>query len=375
MSSRSVEEATPESPASNLATSKDNFYRPLGFFHATRTTSTTGNGHLAELSSWNSRASRKHRITPAIARLGRDTGEKLQDLKSSARQVVGQRLKHPSTRLKPHLTWDVSFWVAVVFVLGSTAWIVNGFYLFLPLVNIGGDHLTAAAWWAFVGGTLFEIGSYLMVVEALNCNHEELFGPALWELVRGPRSRGSNERLSTDDANKTNRKGRYRWIGLGDVHELGYLACSIQLFGASIFWVSTITGLPHVIPNLTSDPSVPIADIFYWTPQVIGGTGFIISSILLMLEVQTAWWKPNLTSLGWHIAVWNLIGALGFTLCGAFGYGALNSTKVNYQSVLSTFWGSFAFEIGSVIQLWETLWRESPDRNSESSPETETSSE
>ncbi len=40
--------------------------------------------------------------------------------------------------------------------------------------------------------------------------------------------------------------------------------------------------------------------------------------------------------------------------------------QANYQSVMSTFWGSFAFMIGSVIQQWETLWREDPDANSNS---------
>ena len=38
-------------------------------------------------------------------------------------------------------------------------------------------------WIAFVGGTAFEVGSYLMVVEALNTGHEQLFGPALWGLL------------------------------------------------------------------------------------------------------------------------------------------------------------------------------------------------
>lgn len=59
-----------------------------------------------------------------------------------------------------------------------------------------------------------------------------------------------------------------------------------------------------------------------------------------------------------QVAFWNLVGAIGFTLCGALGYAAVASSKANYQSILSTFWGSWAFMIGSVIQLWETLWRE-----------------
>ena len=82
-----------------------------------------------------------------------------------------------------------------------------------------------------------------------------------------------------------------------------------------------------------------------------------------------------------HVGVWNLVGAIGFTLCGALGYASFASSgvstcflsvtfipnsvlfvpgQVNYQSVLSTFWGSWAFLIGSVMQLWESLWREDP---------------
>ena len=62
--------------------------------------------------------------------------------------------------------------------------------------------------------------------------------------------------------------------------------------------VSNRTGLPNVIPGLPEDPPTVITDVFYWTPQVLGGTGFIISSILLMIEVSKKWWLPNLTSMG-----------------------------------------------------------------------------
>jgi hypothetical protein len=53
--------------------------------------------------------------------------------------------------------------------------------------------------------------------------------------------------------------------------------------------------------------------------------------------------------------VWNFIGAVGFTLCGALGYATASSSKVLYQSDLSTFWGGWAFLIGSVIQLYEAV--------------------
>lgn len=72
-----------------------------------------------------------------------------------------------------------------------------------------------------------------------------------------------------------------------------------------------------------------------------------------MLETQTAWWKPNFGSMGWHIGAWNFLGGIGFTLSGAFGYKP--TSWALYQSACSTFWGSFAFLIGSVIQWYESL--------------------
>jgi hypothetical protein len=130
-----------------------------------------------------------------------------------------------------------------------------------------------------------------------------------------------------------------------------------------VFWISTVTGIPNVI----NQNNTALVDGIYWTPQVIGGSGFIIAryvnfrlpvnqSVLFMLETQPAWYviRP-FHSLGWHVGFWNLIGALGFTLCGAFGYSS--QSWAQYQSALSTFWGSWAFLIGSIAQWVEALNR------------------
>lgn len=79
---------------------------------------------------------------------------------------------------------------------------------------------------------------------------------------------------------------------------------------------------------------------------MVGGSGFIISSTLIMIEVQERWYAPNLKSLGWHIGFWNLVGAIGFTLCGALGFGigrAGAGAGLEYASTLATFIGSWAF--------------------------------
>ena len=140
------------------------------------------------------------------------------------------------------------------------------------------------------------------------------------------------------------------------------------MFGATIFWISGFTALPPIYNALTTTPAVNGA---YLAPQVIGGSGFIVSGILFMVETQQKWYLPAPKVLGWHIGAWNLIGVsflicrfqaclltclkgIGFTLCGALGFAMANSGAV-YQGSLATFWGSWCFLIGSTIQWFEAL--------------------
>jgi hypothetical protein len=58
--------------------------------------------------------------------------------------------------------------------------------------------------------------------------------------------------------------------------ELGFLAGFVQLWAATIFWISGFTGLPEMQNIIMSTPR--LLNGSFWTPQVIGGCGFIISS-------------------------------------------------------------------------------------------------
>lgn len=87
--------------------------------------------------------------------------------------------------------------------------------------------------------------------------------------------------------------------------EIGFLACLSQMVGATVFWISGFTALPAIYDRLTTPAALNGA---YWAPQVIGGTGFIISGTLFMLETQKKWYMPAFGVLGWHIGAWNLIG-------------------------------------------------------------------
>ncbi|WWC67354.1 uncharacterized protein I206_101262 [Kwoniella pini CBS 10737] len=345
----------------------------------------TGNSNA----SWNSRRARKGRYSTKVHNI-HYTKSSLNDLENEEPSIQSNtfsRIKKEESKLQFNLKLDITFWLAIAFTLGSMVWVVNGFLVFLPILRPSLDipsYTKTASATAFLGGSIFEIGAYLGILEVLNRGKEIHFNSSFGKLLHhrrkqqpestiksdivkskhkhGNTSFNTSTETSQDDLPISN-KNKFIWWGKPMWHDMGYLAALIQFFAATIFWISTLTGLPGVIPGFSEgEGSIAIIDIFFWTPQVIGGTGFIISSLILMIEVQKKWYLPNLTEIGWWVGVWNLIGAIGFTLCGALGY-SLNS-KAIYQSGLSTYWGSWAFLIGSICQVYEAIWREPESDNS-----------
>lgn len=79
--------------------------------------------------------------------------------------------------------WDISWLVAYIFTWGSVVWVLNGLFTFLPLAQpawtFWGEALTGGGVTAFVGCCIFEIGSALLLLEAVNTNREGCFGWAV----------------------------------------------------------------------------------------------------------------------------------------------------------------------------------------------------
>ncbi|KAL2374709.1 integral membrane protein, variant [Blastomyces gilchristii SLH14081] len=288
--------------------------------------------------------------------------------------------------------WDISYVTAVVFAFGSIVWVIDSFFVFLPLVQpkseLKYETLSAGGVSAFVGATIFEVGSILLVLEAINIHDTGCFGWALEHVLsekgesllriypdpkncthhhvnkRNLVGRGGRETPSIDDSSgelaqsttEVPRSPNFKWFPtLRDlrthyIYELGFLASSAQLIGATIFWIAGVTALPGINNHLSEN----LADGVYRASQIIGGVGFIMSSTLFMLETQKNWYTPALRTLGWHINLWNFIGSIGFTLSGIFLL-AYNNSGLQYQASLSTFWASWAFLIASVIQWYESL--------------------
>lgn len=203
--------------------------------------------------------------------------------------------------------WDVSYDVAAIFTLGSAVWVLNGFLVLLPTTNPASSWAGESTWGggvsAAVGASIFEFGSVLLMLEAVNENRSDCFGWALQEaleeggesyqeawhvLLRKERDQcrhhhrnrrrflatrkgvegGTDVGLEDNDNTRTARRWTWwpSWYELRThyLREIGFLACLSQMIGATVFWISGFTGLPQVLGTL----SVPAENGIYWLPQV-----------------------------------------------------------------------------------------------------------
>lgn len=92
-------------------------------------------------------------------------------------------------------------------------------------------------------------------------------------------------------------------------YEIGWLACSIQGFGVTLFGWTGIALLPGVWENLGGTWGQFGA---YWIVQMVASLCFIIASVMFTLETQEKWWKPQPNVLGWWIGFVALLGSMGF---------------------------------------------------------------
>ena len=113
--------------------------------------------------------------------------------------------------------WDVSWLVATIFTLGSVVWVINAFFSYLPLAQpqteFKDESLTAGGVTAFIGATIFEIGSVLLLIEAVNENRSGCFGWAIEKVLSGEggikiRLRPDKDRCTHHHTNKGNFVGK-----------------------------------------------------------------------------------------------------------------------------------------------------------------------
>jgi hypothetical protein len=216
----------------------------------------------------------------------------------------------------------LSWWVALLFAIGSVFFAVGGFGASLP------DSAPAPLrdgnvlnWIFIVGAIFFTSAAYLQWLEALN-------GDVAEALVDGaPR--------------------RWRWIGWCP-RNLGYLASAVQLVGTIMFNFNTVD-------VLVTGMSWEEEDLLVWTPNMVGCVCFLAASYLAYTEVSqgAASFAPR--SISWWIAVVNLLGSVAFQISAFYSFAGPEpaGASAGFWAALYTGVGALCFLLGAYLMIPE----------------------
>jgi len=236
----------------------------------------------------------------------------------------------------------LSWWIGVIFIIGSLCFVAGTVPVAFPSVLKGlGIPPYNFGLVDFIGSVWFTIGSYLLVLEAVNADFD-----ATVRLKASHLAKHVTRRVEGSPA------PRIRWWGWA-FNRLDYCIALVQLTGALIFNINCgmalVEGLDWVI-----------ADILVWTPSTLASCCFVTASYLGVMEVAHKKWAWLWWDLTWWINGFNLLGSLGFlisSLVGYFGQGPVQLPQW-WGNFFALMMGSWFFLAGTYLLVPEVLIEE-----------------
>ncbi|TKA74675.1 hypothetical protein B0A55_04705 [Friedmanniomyces simplex] len=256
--------------------------------------------------------------------------------------------------------WDMAFWSGWSYSIGSALFVIDGAFswgpLAFPSTEFAGESKYGVPLCFFFGALFYQLGAVVAYLEAVNAGsfhgsamrrlldgnereEKEMLDEKLHEFFQHMVPHHSAEKADEEAADmratavQSRRAPRRGGVDLGEAeegtsneyltwrwwptwhalrtyhaYEIGYIACTIQLFGVTLYGMTAIVILPGILDSLNTWQT----NAAYWIPQIVAAACFLTASIMFTLEVQVKWWKPEPGVLGWWIGVWSIIGSVGF---------------------------------------------------------------
>jgi hypothetical protein len=218
-----------------------------------------------------------------------------------------QRLAHPWWR--PGL---IGWWVAVLFMIGSTAFVLGPFPPYDDAVSSSTVAMTY-----FVGSLFFTSAGYLQFVQTINAAPE------------GDRPR------------------RHRLLAW-QPHRIDWWSAGVQSLGTLAFNRSTYNAMNTALSTQQEERLV-------WGPDLIGSVAFLVASSLAWIEVCDGWWGWHPRETPWRIVSLNLVGSIAFLVSAVAAYIDPSTGEVLSLPLanLGTFVGAVCFFLGAVLLIPE----------------------
>jgi len=238
-------------------------------------------------------------------------------------QLESPRYKYPWLRFwaPTRLTW----WVAVLFIIGSGFFSVGGFAISFPAhtskVLVTG---ITVDWIFFIGSLFFTAAAYCQLLEEINA--------------------GDSDGLYADEE----RLDVFQWLAWRP-KRIGYMASLAQLIGTVMFNFNTGNAFINELSWVQQN-------ILIWTPNIIGCICFLIASRLAFMEVCHGYWGWQPENIEWWVTVLNLLGSIGFMVSALYSLAVPqgdSSATFSLLSALFTFQGALCFFVASYLLLPE----------------------
>ena len=217
----------------------------------------------------------------------------------------------------------ISWWVAILFLVGSVLFAVGALASLLPEV-LGG--VLVADWSYFVGALLYTIGVYMQILEAIN-------------------SRDYLGAGSTDG-----QEGTLDWFAW-QPRRLSFMAPFVLLIGALLFNVEATLALAEGLGL------IEVAALLVTWTSLTGSLLFVVACYMQLIETCHGYWCRQPREISWWLVVLYILGSVGFLVGSAFGLDVLGLVSPAEAPIvkLSFLAGSILFLIGSYLMLPEML--------------------
>lgn len=220
---------------------------------------------------------------------------------------------------------DLTWWVAVLFVIGSALFSVGGYCITFPkdlppLLN----YQNSLNWIFFTGSLFFTSAAYCQLLESMNA--------------------GDSQGLFSEE----NPTSAFQWLAWYP-KRIGYQSSLVQFVGTVMFNFNTGNAF-------FSDLDWLQFNFLIWIPNILGCICFLIASRLAFMEVCHGYWGWRPDNIEWWITLLNLLGSISFMISALYGLAVPPndvSASFTWLSALFTFLGGLFFLIASYLLLPE----------------------
>jgi len=209
-----------------------------------------------------------------------------------------------------------SWWIGVLFAVGSSCFLVAPFPGFVELVGSGVDGMVF-----FVGSVFFTSAATLQCLETFNAD-------------RGLGGGGHRQRL--------------RLLAF-EPRRIDWWSSVLQFVGTLLFNVDTFRAMQTGLEQ-------PSYDRLVWRPDAVGSACFLVSGYLAYVEVCGGLACRPRRGLEWRIAAVNLAGCVAFGISAVASYVVPATGGVVDLAVANAFTalGALCFLVGAVLLLPES---------------------